>query len=475
MLRYEDPNITNLSPVLCSSYEHNEDFTEWTFHLREGITFHDGTAFNASCVVFSYDRTMSIGMGGAWMFSPVDKIEEIDDYTVKFVLQWPLPIWDYIIASPFANSMVSPTYVQKHQINETEMAQEWLSEHECGTGPYMLESFTPLTEAVLVKYPDYWRGWGDSHVDKVVITRVPELATQRMMLEVGDVDIAPEMAWEDMEALMDNPDIVIYEDWSLTNYFNVFNNAEPPLDDKRVRQAISYMFDYEAMVEDLLLGHAIQCQGPLPRALAPWFNPDVPMYTKNNTKALELLEEAGYTVDWGNEVVTDFPLMDMYMAQGVDVHRKAGELLKSNLEEIGITLRLTTLTWAEAFNPWDLPPGEQDVHMVPLYWYPDYNDPISWFYGMFYSSNLLAIGGFNMAFYNNSYADALMDEYMASLNKTRLIEISHELQEVFVEDAAYLYMWEETEACAMRSWVKGYSWCPMHKDTYDFYVIYIEK
>jgi len=80
-----------------------------------------------------------------------------------------------------------------------------------------------------------------------------------------------------------------------------------------------------------------------------------------------------------------------------------------------------------------------------------------------------------MAFYDNSHVDALMDEYMESTNKTRLIEISYEIQEILVEDAAYLYMWEETEACAMRSWVKGYTWCPMHKDTYDYYVIHIEK
>ena len=476
LLKHEDPDISKLTLVLAESYEHNEDYTEWTFYLRDDVTFHDGTPFDALAVIFSYDRTITIGMGGAWILDPIERVEEVGTYTVRFILKWSVANWDYIMASPFGNCIMSPTAVKEHQLDEVEMAQEWLSEHECGTGPYILESFTPLTEVVLVKYPDYWRGWEGSHVDKVIITRIPELATQRMMLEVGDIDIAPEMAWEDMEVLMDNPDIVVHEDWSLTNYFNVFNNEEPPLDDKLVRQAISYVFDYDAMTEDLLLGHAIQCQGPIPRALSPWFNPDIPIYTKNNTKALELLEQAGYTVDWDGEKVTDFPILDMYMAQGVDVQRKAGELLQSNLDEIGITLRLTTLTWAEAFAPWDdLPPGEQDVHMVPLYWYPDYNDPISWFYGMFYSSNLLALGGFNMAFYNNSYVDALMDEYMTSTDMTRLVEISHELQEIFVEDAAYLYMWEETEACAMRSWVKGYVWCPMHKDSYDFYAIHIES
>jgi len=155
LLKYDPLAEDKMIKVLATDYSTSSDDLTWTFHLRKGVKFHDGTDFNAEAVKFSIDRTMRINKGAAYIWDAVDKINVVDDYTVEFKLKYPAPI-DLISTSTYAAFIMSPTALKSHPDN-------WLSEiegFECGTGPYKLESYNEgQQEAVLTWFEDYWRGW----------------------------------------------------------------------------------------------------------------------------------------------------------------------------------------------------------------------------------------------------------------------------------------------------------------------------
>ena len=178
------------------------DGLSWTFKLREGVTFHDGTPFNADAVKYSIDRTMKLNLGAAYLLSQIKDVKVVDDYTVKFVLSSPAPI-DRIMSGDYAVWMFSPATEGKDQA-------WWDKGNEAGTGPYVLESYTADQEAVFTANPDWWGGWKDNQFKKVVVQFVGDAGTQRQLLESGAVDTINHVARDQVDALKANPDLVVY-------------------------------------------------------------------------------------------------------------------------------------------------------------------------------------------------------------------------------------------------------------------------
>ena len=162
LLRF-DANDKTFENILATDYSQSEDGLSWTFHLREGVTFHDGEPFNADAVKFSIERTKEIGQGASYIWDSVSEIEIVDDYTVVFHLSYQAPI-DLIVSSPYAAFIMSPAIADK--------GDEWFGEgNEAGTGPYMLESNSMGDEVILTEYKDYWNGWEGEHFEKAIIKK----------------------------------------------------------------------------------------------------------------------------------------------------------------------------------------------------------------------------------------------------------------------------------------------------------------
>ena len=149
-------------PDLATSWNHSADGKVWTFHLRSGVRFHDGTPLDAAAVKFTFDRLLKLGVaiaGASGDFTEISKVEAVNPTTVRFVLQYPFSSFLTSLTTIWGIGIVSPTAVRKHMRNAKDFGHTWLQDHEAGSGPYMLQSYNRNTGMTLVKFPGYWGGW----------------------------------------------------------------------------------------------------------------------------------------------------------------------------------------------------------------------------------------------------------------------------------------------------------------------------
>ena len=246
--------------MLAESYEKSDDGLTWTFKIRQGVKFHDGADLNAEAVKYSIDRTMRMQQGASYIWMAVSSIDVVDEYTVQFNLEWPSPM-DLVVSTGYAAYILSPQSV-------TSDDSEWFSSgKECGTGPYMLQSQVPGDEVVLTRNEEYWNGWEGEHFDKVVIKKVTETSSRRQMIEKGEADVTLYLPYEDIEALREKEGVALYEEISYMNVASYFNTKKAPLDNKKVRQALSYAFPYGDVIKYVLGGFGSQGRGPVPAGL----------------------------------------------------------------------------------------------------------------------------------------------------------------------------------------------------------------
>ncbi len=185
------------TPVLAESWSVSDDRLSYTFNLRSGVKFHDGELMNAEAVKASIDAVKDHG-GAGFIWWAVDNVEVVDDLTVKFNLSTPQPI-DLIASSMYAAYIVSPKALEGFAADEN----FWADGKSYGTGPYMVESYTPDVEAVFTQNPEYWGGWQDGQYEKVVASLVPEATTRQQMLEGGEVDLAERLPNENLDTFID--------------------------------------------------------------------------------------------------------------------------------------------------------------------------------------------------------------------------------------------------------------------------------
>jgi len=305
---YKEDSASELEPMLATevpSIENggiSEDGLTYTFHLREGVKFHDGTAFNASAVKYSIDRAMYYDdpESPGWILTQVldpentSSVEVVDEYTVRFNLQFPYTPFIYCLAYTVA-SIVSPTYVEANGGVQPRSENNWMDTHMCGTGPFMLDEWAQdSTYIVLKKNPDYW---GDEPaLDTVRVEYVDEYNTRYLALTSGIADYiyAPrEHASDLMNRESEGIKVLTGTPTFDVNFFG-FNQAMKPFDDLNVRKAFCYALDYETYYNQIQSGITSPMQGVIPKGMFG-HDYDLPIYTHDLTKAKEYLKAAGYT------------------------------------------------------------------------------------------------------------------------------------------------------------------------------------
>jgi len=393
LLRINPPgSAEKYTPLLAESWESNTDGTVWTFHLRPNVKFHDGEPMNAAAVKASIEAAKDHA-GAAFIWWMLDNVEVVDDLTVNFNLTASAPI-DLVASSLYGAWIVSPKALVAAAADENYFE----SGVEAGTGPYMLESYTPDQEIVFTRFDDYWGGWQPGQYDKVLVQIVPEATTQQQMLEGGDVDLVTRIPIENYDSFKNNPDYTYDEEPSFYNYVGFFNTLRPPLDDVKVRQALSYAIPYDDIITIGAKGLGTQSRGPVPAGVWPW-SPDVNQYTYDLDKAKELLKEAGH--EGGG-----FTLRLTYAAEN-DTEAAFAPLIKDSYAQIGVDVTLEAVAfnqqWEEAKSD---PANAQDMFLL-LYW-PTYSDAGSdnlW--SMFYYTEKPF---FNLSYWNNPDFNSLVDE-----------------------------------------------------------------
>jgi peptide/nickel transport system substrate-binding protein len=457
------PGMKDLQPGLAESWESSPDQQTWTFHLRKGVKFHDGTPFDANAVKVSIERLQKIGKGPSWIVSPFKQIDAVDPSTVQIKLSSVYAPFLPVMASTYGMAIVSPTAVKDYE-KDNDLAQNWFHDHAVGTGPYMLQKADLSQEFDLVKNPDYWGGWEGEHVDRVLIKVIPEPATSRMMLTTagGGLDVYPFISYADANALKNTPgiDILAMDSYKLMPAY--LNTQKTPTDNKKVRQAISYATDYDRIINDIVLGYGKQLQGPMSRAW-PYHDDTLFMYSKDLTKAKQLMKDAGHP----NGVET--PMIYMWLT-GDTVNRQTGELLKENLADIGLTLNLEEVTDTAYFESVSSS-ANNAPHIATWEWEPTFPDPhdvLSGNYGSW------SAGSGNCSWYKNPAMDDLLNKAAGTIDTKERAQLYSQIQKIIVEDAVALFLYEPQTIIAKRSTVKNYQYDAVIGTCFRFYPIYIQ-
>ncbi|MCX6096619.1 MAG: ABC transporter substrate-binding protein [Candidatus Bipolaricaulota bacterium] len=327
--------FNTIQPGLAESWERSADGLTWTYKIRSGAKFHSGNPVTAKDVVYSLRRTMAHTKApGVWIltqFVPTpEMVREVDQYTVAITTNQ--PIGDRLFATVMSvtgpDSILDSVAVQSHATADDPWADKWLATHDAGSGPYTLKEWSLRDRIVLEAFPGYWRG--APPIKTIIIKDLPEATTQRLALEAGDIDIAMGLLPGMIEELRNKAGISIIETPAFSYAYVAMNLSFEPFKNVKVRQAVRYAIDYQAIVKGIMGGAAQECQTILPIGMPE--HSDLG-YPHDPDKAKQLLKEAGYESGFDIELLvrTDAPFPDL----AVEVQK--------DLQEIGIRCKVTTM------------------------------------------------------------------------------------------------------------------------------------
>lgn len=444
--------------ILAESWEGSDDAKVWTFYLRPGITFHDGTPWNAEAAKWNFERLFALNKvpatripTNAW---PVEGgIEVVDDMTLRITLQNPFgPFIDTLVKK----YMISPTAAQENEGGDN--CQTWCNENPVGTGPYLVEEWVKGQQISFNQNPDYWGGWEGNHAKRIIQRYVPEAATQKLLLEKGDVDLAQKIELDDLDAVAQVPGVVV-EEHRVPRLIHMFIRMQGPFEDVRVRKAVAHAFGYDDFIDGVWNGRAGKPLSPLPSAV--WAFDAQPEIEQDVELAKQLMAEAGYP-DGG------FSVKIVTVSSYGWFQPREAQILQENLKELGIESTIEDYPDAGAFVS-----TLQDPDLGPaLYAWTftnAYNDPEDNL-----RRNYRSDGTLNNILYNNPKVDELIDLGAVTLDRDERFNIYAEAQKLIWDDYCAIYTAEEKWFVTRRDTLHGYDFYPfiinMSPNWYDMWV-----
>lgn len=402
--------------ALTERWEVSEDGTVVTFYLKQGVKFHDGSAFNAEVVKWWLEEMTKETGSVAYMYNAVTDIEVIDDYTVALHTDGPFPALFYYLSGAWGLIMSQETY-------ESLGPDEYAS-HPSGTGPFMLEEWVFNERLVLVKNPDYnwapeWTGHeGPANVDRIIYRIIPEDATRLIELEAGDAHLVMEAPWRELPTYIANPDYQVVQSPDATIWFIGMKVDAPIVADLRTRQAIGHAIDRDLIQQTFYMGlgraTTTYLAGELPAdqgvsQYAPSYDPD---------EAARLLAEAGWVMGddgilvaesvEGVEAGTVFEVD--YWSYMDDEARRLAEATQKMLADVGIKADITTMDKPTYDS--QLEAGDQTIILRRYTW--DGYDILPWFHdgGYLPYPNYLGVNDpeLDQIWYDAEYGVATWDE-----------------------------------------------------------------
>jgi peptide/nickel transport system substrate-binding protein len=429
----------DLVPSLAASWHVSEDGRKWTFDLQEGVLFHDGTPFNAEAVKFSLERV--IEKGSMLKGVPIQSIEVQNDHTVIITTE-----------EPFASL---PSYLTKGDtavVSNNSFNEKGEIEKIIGTGPFKFDSWVPNQEVTLVKNEQYWGK--TPQIDKVVYKGIPEATTRMMMLKNGELDMARLLPADQAAELRSNPNIQVHTGPILRNRNIILNMNKEPFDDIKVRQALNYAIDKQAISEYVMAGIDEPARGAFP-SISSWVNPKVDGYDYNRDKAKELLSQAGWQ-DTDQDGVLDkngkrFEMKMITFFERAELPAMA-EVIQNQLKQVGIQIHIQVLEsgGSQALRE----KGDFDMYLVAraLGFVPD---PSYYLISDFHSSNTGA-KGWGAYGYSNPQIDELLQQGQVTMDTEKRHQIYNQVQEIIVNESPVIFISNYANVIATRSNIEGY-------------------
>jgi len=334
-----DENLI-IKPWLAESWEQKDEKT-WTFNLREGITFHDGTPMDAEAVKASFERVLSVNDA----VSSSLKIEsmEASGQEITFVTKEVYPAF----LSELVHTNASIIKVDTENIGERPIA----------TGPFKVVDFISESEIKLEKYPDYWDG--AAKLDHVTIKFNSDGNVRALALQSGEADIAYNLPPEGLEPIESSDNLRIDSVSSLRAHFILYNSANPALQDLKVRMALDLLVNRPVMVNEIMNGHATAANGPFIPSLP--FSSELEPTSYDPTEAEALLKEAGYEKNEDGKLEKDGEALQLTLAtyQGRPELPLMAQYLQAEAASIGIDINVVTVENIDSYlweqqEEWDL-------------------------------------------------------------------------------------------------------------------------
>ncbi|BAS27568.1 ABC transporter substrate-binding protein [Limnochorda pilosa] len=423
-----NPHTEALEPALATSWEISDDGLVYTFHLREGVTFTDGTPFNAEAVKFSFERALKLNGDPVFLIGDIQKVEALDETTARITLGHPDATFLGKLAFDAPAFIVSPTSYTAETVDETEKVTA--VQGTIGTGPYRLAQYRPDEIAVLEAYEGYWGP--KPPIQQVIVQYFPDASSLALAMRSGSLDVAwRSLNAEDLTAFRRDPRVQVIEgEGGLSLRYIVFDVTFKPFDDARVRQAIAHAVDRDAIIQQAFGGFNRPAYSMVPIGL-PFRLETYPH--RNLEEARTLLAQAGYTQAEPLSINLWFDASGHYTDREADV----AAVLKASLEETGvIQVQLQPLEWGTMVDKFTS--GELGFFL--LGWYPDYLDPDNYIDPWYSTAGGKSLG----TFYSNEEVDRLLVLGRSFVDDARRGQIYRQLQRIQFRDAATIPLWYNT-------------------------------
>ncbi|MFB4213878.1 ABC transporter substrate-binding protein [Shouchella sp. JSM 1781072] len=445
-----DEDSFELTEGLATSWEPSEDGLNYVFTLREGVTFHDGTPFNADAVKLNFERwadenheyafkedgyTYSVygtlfGLGDEHV---IDEINVINDYEVEFVLNEPLGAFLQNVAASYFG-IISPAALEEHGAN--------IDENPVGTGPFEFVSWQRDSSIVLEKNENYWEE-GLPHLNGVTFSVIGDNSARLSSLLSGDIDIMDGLSPDDISQIEGADGYEVFERVPNNVGYLGFNTEVEPFDDPLVRQAFNHAINKEDLITAVYGGQATTAVNAIPEDYLG-HNDEIEDYEYDLDLAQELLAEAGLEDGFEFDLWT-MPVPRPYMPNPM----RAAELIQAELSELGITANIVEKEWAVYLEEIEL--GYHDVFMLG---WSGVNGDADYFLGTILHTD--GIPGSNQTFYSNEEVDALLDEAKRTVDPDERASLYEEAQVLIHEDAPMVPLVHSRPVLAGSSSISGY-------------------
>jgi peptide/nickel transport system substrate-binding protein len=416
-------------PMLARSYEVSDDDLVYTFHLREGIKFHDGTEFNAEAVKYNLDRYQEEDSVRSTEVEPIESVDVVDEYTVRVTLSEPFAPFLAVLTDR-AGIIASPKAIEENNGR--------ISKDPVGTGPFEYVERVRGDHITVKKNPDYWRE-GVPKLDKIIYRGIEDENVQYQNLQSGELDLIDSIPPVEFKSLQESGDYKVSIEPGLGYQGFDLNVTQPPFDNKALRQAVYRLVDREAIVK-AALRNVMGEPGNSPFSEQSWaYSEDSDRYPEPSVEEAKALLEKGGEPDGFSFTFKIDPS---------PLNQQIGQIIQNNLKPAGIDVKLEQLEFGTLLE--DASSG--DFEALYLGWSgridPDLN---------IYNFTVTN-GDFNYSGYSNPEVDRLLNEARRTSDRDRRKELYTQVMEILHEDVPYVYLYHnnQTTDFAMQPTVTGF-------------------
>lgn len=434
----------NPEPNLATDWDQVDD-TTWEFSIREGVTFHDGSELNAEVVKLNFDRLLDpdIGSQGASIVSAIESVEVTGDYTLEVNLEYAFaPILNHLAHNNTAIMSAEIIEADAEGVESGDEIDQYINSNPIGTGPFMLDNYTPGDQITLARNDDYWDSAPE--LETITFRTIPETGTRLAELETGSIHIADAIEPDNVDRVGGMEDVGVLQQPSTSLNFYAFNTQVEPFDDERVRRAISMAIDKSQIIDGIYSGTSISATGPIPPGVLG-YDESIEGLDYNLDEAKALLEEAGYGDGFEISLKTNSDnTQRMSMATYAE----------SALSELNITVQIEGMEFGAFIE--DTADGQTEMFI--LGWSTPTMDGDYSTYQLFHSSNHGMAG--NMTFFDDAEIDDILDEARREVDLDIRRELYSEVSEMLIEKSPMIFVNHTELLLGVNDSVQGFSIAP---------------